>query len=177
MIDRMETFWVQIFNQRTLENFIEKDLMAVLLETNFESLCNEYGLDLARIGPALSNLELIDTSENIASFFLLRYQPHGGAPLVVYRWASDAQKGMQLMGETQKLVRHPLIKDQLAKTREIFAVSLRPNQLKDFGLLLVYEVARWAGAEGQGLVLGLDGIWYRLNQHRAFIPIALSAQN
>ena len=39
------------------------------------------------------------------------------------------------------------------------------------GILLAYEVARWAANLRKGLIYGLDGTWYRLNRHQAFIPL------
>ncbi len=167
----MRTYWIQVYNQLPLADLAEQSLMVALLATNFQSLCNEYGLDQAMIEPALSDLELIAAPENVAPFFLLKYRPHGGVPLVVYRWQADGEAGEHWLREARKQARHPWIKEHLAVTHDILAVSLRTQQLKDFGLLLAYEVARWAGAEGEGLVYGLDGIWYRLNRHQAFIPI------
>jgi hypothetical protein len=59
----------------------------------------------------------------------------------------------------------------LAHTAQVVAVSLEADQLQDLGLLLGYELARWAAVQGQGIMRALDSRWYRLNAYKAFLPL------
>lgn len=167
----MQNYWIQVFNSRALNETDLPKLMGALLEVNYPSLCSEYGLDPASIALTLSHLEVVSRPEGIAPFFLVKYQPGGGAPLVVYRWDTAGENGVRWLKQAKEWVKDSLVEAQLAHTREILAVSIRAAQLEDMGLLLAYEVARWAAEKGEGLVFGLDGAWYRLNRHRAFLPI------
>lgn len=172
----MQDYWIQVFNSRALSELDLPKLIETLLEVNYPSLCSEYGLDPASIAPALSHLEVVSTSEGIAPFFLVKYQPGGVVPLVVYRWDSAGEKGVRWLNQAKARVNVSLVEAQLARTQEIFAISLHAAQLEGLGLLLAYEIARWAAEEGEGLVFGLDGAWYRLNRHQAFLPIESPAQ-
>ena len=167
----MQDVWVQVFNQQKITFFDGDGLRKALLEVNFHSLCDQYGLNPGEIPSMLSHLEFISASEEVAPFALLKYQSEKDLPLVIYRWKVNHGAGAIWLEEAQKNANHPGVKSHLDQTQEIIAIALRANQLEDLGLLLSYEVARWAAAEGQGLVYGLDGIWYRLNQHQAFLPL------
>jgi hypothetical protein len=50
-------------------------------------------------------------------------------------------------------------------------VELARLQSSDLGILLAYELARWISFKGTGLIYALDGVWYRLNAHKAFLPV------
>jgi hypothetical protein len=63
------------------------------------------------------------------------------------------------------------VRARLMQVQAVYMIELLETQLTDMGLLLAYEFARWAAQRGSGIVLGLDGVWYRLNAHQAFIPL------
>ena len=167
----MPDVWVQVFNQRKITPFVGDDLKRTLLGVNFHSLCDQYSLNPDEIPSMLSHLEFITGPEEAAPFALLKYQSGKGPPLVIYHRKVNHEDGASWLGEAKNSADSLGVKCRLAKTQEILAISLRPTQLADLGLLLAYEVARWAAAEGQGLVYGLDGVWYRLNRHQAFLPL------
>lgn len=170
-IGAVQTYWIQVFNQRPLTPFPGNEMLSALLDVNFDSLCEQYGLNPQEISSARSHLQFLAAPEGIAPFFLLEYQPDNGSPLVIYHWNANNNAGARWLEEVLLQAGHPLVKSHLAQTQEILAISLRPSHLEDIGLLLAYEVARWAAAQGKGLVYGLDGTWYRLNQHQAFLPL------
>ncbi len=167
----MQEVWVQVFNLRKLGRFDRGDLMSALLDAHYPALCAQYGLDPEGVPSILPRLELITASEEIAPFFLLKYLPDDQPPLVVYRWEADQESGARWLKSAELHAQQPLVMSHLGQTREILGVAMRPSQLQDMGLLLAYEVARWAAAAGQGLIYGLDGVWYRLNRHQAFLPL------
>ena len=167
----MQNYWVQVFNQLPLNPFPGEDLLGALLGANYDSLCHQYGLDPQEISSTRARLEFITAPNDVAPFFLLDYRSEDGAPLVIYRWDAKQRAGVLWLEEAIKQSTLPKVKSHLAQTKELLAISLHPSHLADMGLILAYEVARWAAACGKGLVYGLDGAWYRLNRHRAFLPL------
>ena len=168
---KVQQYWVHVFNQRKIHLTNGDGLMKALLEANYASLCAQYGLNCEEITPALLHLKLVTGPEGMAPFFLLKYRPDNQSPLVIYPWDVGKEAGAQWLREAKAHAQQSDVSSHLAKTREIFGVSLRSDQLADMGLILAYEIARWGAAEGEGMVYGLDGIWYRLNRHLAFLPL------
>ncbi|MFW5713474.1 MAG: hypothetical protein ACOCYU_02260 [Brevefilum sp.] len=166
----MENYWIQVYNNQRIGNLLEQDLVEFLLEANFDSLCSQYGVDEGLIVPALSQLELKGALEGVTPFYVLKYRSEDQSPLIINQWDTDEKVGTDLLGEALIHVNQPRLKDSLRDTWEILVLSLQPDQLVDFGLVLAYEVVRWAAYKGQGLVYGLDGVWYRMNRHQAFVP-------
>ena len=142
-----------------------------LLRVNFVTLCSQYNLDPAKIEPAKSSLEVIVSNEGASPYFLVKYGASHDRPLFVYEWGAKTDIGRRILknlmhqGTSKKLTSH------IVKAKSIIKIELSPSQLKDMGLLFAYEIARWAAFKGNGLVFGLDGIWYELNRYHAFIPV------
>lgn len=163
---------IMIYNQRPLGRFTRESLLAAITVSNFSTLCAQYGLDPALIQPAMDHLA-VDMAVGVqAPYFLVRYQPGNQPPIVV---SEQEAEGAIRQGHLKEAVgeRAPQsVWEHLTRIRAICSVELVDSQLADLGLLLGYELARWAAARGDGIVLGLDGIWYRPNAHHAFIPLA-----
>lgn len=164
-------YWILIFNQQVMGTVNEEQFLQTITASNYETLCRQYGLSALMIEPALANLKVVLAPGGFSLFFLLHYHPQEQRPIVGYQWDSD-------QGYAEALIRHAVddtqsnaVKNHLPQTQFIFGIELAQSQLRDMGLLLAYEVARWAADEGQGIIRGLDGNWYRLNQHKAFVPI------
>jgi len=121
------------------------------------------------IRPALENLEVINGKNRTSPFFVVRYQPWPHPPLVVYQWPAAEMVGQRLFQFEGSL--HEQVNGQLGKAVTIFEIELQASQLHDMGLLIGYELARWIAFGGDGIVYGLDGHWYRLNHHKAFIAL------
>jgi len=152
----------------------QQRLKEALTDANIHTLCVQYGLDAGGTASALRHLELIHSKYEPAPYFLLRYAPIGKRPLVTYRWHTDYGLGRTYLQDCLAQTSSQRVIDLLTAAKEIISIELSRSQLKDLGLLLGYEIARWCADAGEGIVLGLDGIWYRLNQHQAFVPITLS---
>lgn len=159
---------ILIFNRQQLD---KGELYNYLMDVRFETLCEQYQLDPALIEPARSNLEVIVSKENIVPYFIVKYRSDTDQPIIVYDWDIESDKGREFLVRILEGVITNEVTDALSAVESIIEVELEPGQLNDMGLLLAYEIARWAGNEGQGVILGLDNIWYRLNDHLAFIPI------
>lgn len=167
----MENYWIQVFNQETVWHLLDRALVPALRQVHYESLCQQYGLDQSLIASTRSRLEIISAPESPALFKILQYQPPNNVPLLIFHWDSYQKAGGNGLGEPLQDSGDPQLRERLLNTREVLGISLRAEHLQDLGLLLAYEVARWAAFEGQGLVYGLDGTWYRLNRHQAFLPL------
>lgn len=165
------TYWILIFNQHPLGQFARESLISALRAANFYTLSRQYGLDPVQIPAALDHVDVEMATGGNVPYFLVRYQPKDQSPIVVTEWIVGAERGSQLMMAVINANPPPNPPEQLEKTRFIYSVALERAQLTDLGLVLAYEVARWVAKRGTGWVLGLDGAWYRLNRHQAFIPL------
>lgn len=170
-------YWIMIFNQYPLGRFSGESLLATIMTSNYHTLCEQYGLDPALIQPALEYLSLEMAGGSAVPYFLVRYQPKHRPPLVVTRLdTTTAEIRRQLLAFADSPVPAD-IREHLLRARELVTVELLEAQLADVGLLLAYEFARWAAGLGSGIVYGLDGSWYRLNVHHAFIALATDANH
>ena len=148
-------------------------LLAELQTVDFESLCRQYGLDPALIGPTLAQLSVEASIGAPVPFFLLRYHDKRHPPIVISEW-EIAGLTQQCIQEDKSPANWPdCVLEFIATSQAVYSVALQDEQLTDLGLLLAYEVARWIAHQGSGIVLGLVGAWYRLNEHQAFIPLQL----
>ncbi|MDY6867720.1 MAG: hypothetical protein SVT56_07425 [Chloroflexota bacterium] len=164
------SYWIHIFNQQLIGDIDSENIKAAITTSNFHTLCEQYQLDPGSIKPALENLDIIKAPVELPLMFLLRYRREDGSPIPVYQWAVDSQAGAEMLNATLERAKGA-IKERLVTTSNIVAVELCKSQLQDMGLLLGYELARWAAEQGNGLIYGLDAEWYYLNRHQAFIPI------
>ena len=162
---------IMVFNQKQLGQFSKAELLTVIKGANFPTLCRQYGLEIALIEPALAHLAVEKAGGDQAPYFLLRYQPNGQPPIIVTEWNRDEIFHHQRLKGFDRQVAFPSLQNYFSRTQAVYSVALVLSQLSDLGLLLAYELARWAAHQGEGIVLGLDGMWYRLNAYQAFIPI------
>lgn len=164
-------FWILIFNQHILDQINPQTLLKDLKAVHFSTLCHQYGLDPALIEPAVAHLGVEMAETGLVPYFFVRYRPRQQPPLVVHRWDAGEFWRHQGLGAEVLTGLPPAVREQLAHTQTVYAVALEKDQLSDLGLLLAYELARWLAHRGMGIVYGLDGDWYRLNAHQAFIPV------
>ncbi len=162
---------ILILNRISLKGFEKEALYQHLLSVNFETLCDQYQLDSTQIAPAKSNVEVLVSKERNLAYFLVNYGPNHHPPIVVTEWDIKERIGNNSQEDFFLSENNEEIPDQIFQANFIVEIELIQSQLRDMGLLLAYEIARWAAGRGEGVVLGLDNIWYRLNQHRAFVPI------
>lgn len=164
-------YWIMIFNTKSCRGIKIDRLVEVLKESNFNTLCEQYGLDPVMIEPALSNLKLIEAGNKIQPFFLLKYHRGEQRPIVVNYWEVRDEAWGSILQDAIDDAPSEKIKALLLQTHSVFGIELSQLQLKELGLLLGYELARWAAFKGEGIVQALDGQWYRLNRNKAFVPI------
>ena len=163
--------WIMVFAKTKLGQIKPEDVIAAVTESNTYTLCEQYGLDPTLIQPALEQIEVAVSVGGQQPLLALRYGPKQHPPVVVTAWDVVVETGSQLQAEMIKDCDSPVIARNLEETSFIYCVELVASQLGDMGLLLAYELARWIAQRGEGLVLGLDRTWYRLNAYQAFIPI------
>ena len=165
-------YWTMIFTQYPLGRFSENDLLAAVTASNFNTLCDQYGLDPALIQPTLEHLSVELAAGRRQPLFVLRYQPKNQPPIVVTEWDVAAEAGSQLLTDVTEGFRTPFDYEHIEEIHFVYSVELVESQLRDMGLLLAYELVRWIAERGSGFVLGLDRTWYRLNPFQAFIPFS-----
>lgn len=160
---------IYVCNLKSIDYFDPDEIRVAVTESNFHTLCSQYGLDPALIKPVKAHLEIRTTSESAVPFFTLHYKLANEPPIVVTRWR-EGERFAELRHLCESSVPQSA-SQHLNRTQEIFTIEISHRQCRDLGLLLAYELARWAAHKGKGLVYGLDGVWYRLTPHKAFLPI------
>lgn len=162
---------ILVFNRENLGTIAEDLLINEITESNYETLSRQYGLETSMIGPALSNLEVIRAKNDHSPFFVVRYGKSHTRTVVVNQWDTRSNEGRKFLHKVIHEIALESLSGRLCDTNWVVEIGLSPVQLKNMGLLLAYEIARWAAERGDGVVYGLDGGWYQLNQHKAFMPI------
>lgn len=161
---------ILVFNTKTILPVDPDALRQELLKVHFETLGQQYGLDQSLINPAKSNLEVIAAAESYISYFIVRYGGGQNQSIIVYEWDVNSDTGKHMLKDLSNEDLPEGLKTHLSSARFSLSIELGPSQLEDMGLLLSYELARWGAEKGEGVVRGLDGVWYELNQNWAFIP-------
>ena len=160
---------IYVLNPLPIKRFNPDEIRTAVTESNFHTLCDQYGLDPALIEPGKSYLEILVAPEADVPFFSLRYGPTDKGLIVVNRWV-DADRLPALI-HTCVSAAPKAAMSRITQAKEVFLIEITREQSHDLGLLFAYELARWAAFTGKGVVRGLDGLWYRLNTHKAFLPI------
>jgi hypothetical protein len=157
-------FLIQVFNSHPIENVRPAEVLAAITESNYVTLCAQYGLDPALIPATKAQLQVLAAPPSASvPFFTVSY---GAArPVVVELRGWDSADAVRLAPVPEAA------RPALSRAAQVVSVSLEPGQLQDLGLLLGYELARWAAVQGQGIMRALDGRWYRLNAYKAFLPL------
>jgi hypothetical protein len=164
------TYSIFVFNQLSFGEIPADVLKSELIKVSFSTLCEQYGLDPRFITETRDNLEVLAARRDVSPYFLVKYQTNDQPPIVVFQQRLSYPGDEVLLksfvrGQTgQRLV------EELERACCIFRIDLEEAQLRDMGLLLGYEIARWLAFLGKGLMRDLQGAWYRLNMNQAFIP-------
>lgn len=162
---------IYVFNRGPIANFTEEEILGAVTESNYPTLCAQYGLDPDLIGPTLERLRIVISDTADPRYILVQYRGDGIRAILVNRWKGEATA--QVTSQALSTATSEDVRSRLAQTKEVFTIALEAGQLHDLGRLLAYELARWAAVRGDGIVLALDGRWYRLNRHKAFLPLDL----
>ena len=171
-MNKPSSYPIVIFLSEEIDPAMAESLSVALRAANFDTLCQQYGLNPSACEDVLGNLAVIGNPVSTkAPFFVVRYGPQWHQALVIEGWHVTKSAGKNLLNAFKTLVKGREIQKNLEKTRIIFTIALTPAQLGDLGRLLAYEVARWAAFYGEGVMRGLDGEWYALNRHQAFVPM------
>lgn len=162
---------ILVFNKNSLNKNIKAELRQVLLAAHFDTLCEQYQLDPAQIEPAKSSLEVLLAEGQSFPYFIVNYGACHHRPIIVYEWDFMEDECNSMKKELLDKIAINGCEESLSAAGYLLEIELDPVQLKDMGLLLAYEIARWAAYQGEGVILGLDDCWYHLNRHRAFVPV------
>lgn len=156
-------FLIRVFNSIPLGPINPHAILTAITASNYATLCEQYGLDPELIGPGLTRLGVLAAPTLEAPFFTVVYRQDGERPVVV--------TVQDWHGDRSGVLPPKSLQTAFAATVQLVSIELVEDQLQDLGLLLAYEVARWAAVQGKGIIQALDGRWYRLNAHKAFLPV------
>jgi hypothetical protein len=172
LMDNKQVYNIWVFSKISIAEILPNRLQADLAKVSFKTLCDQYGLDCSLIDQTLANLEVVSGGD-VLPYWVVNYLPPDGRPLFVYYKSLSVKDSTRMFAEKLALKPNSCLAEELSDLSELYRIDLHPSQLQDMGLLLAYEVARWIGFHGRGLVRDLHGEWYALNQHQAFIPVSL----
>jgi len=165
------SYWILVFNQQPVNDLDPDMLFNALARSNFSTLCKQYGLDPGLIDLTREHLAICSAPGSTALCLLLRYRPEGQPLVGVYRWQTDCDTRRKILSRALTNTLSEDVRGKLHTATQIFGIELSPIQVRDMGLLLGYELARWLADQGKGIIQGVDGIWYRLNRYLAFLPV------
>ena len=161
---------IAIFTVNPVEQLDPDEIRAAVTESNSHTLCDQYCLDPALIEPAMTYLDIRVPVDESATFFSLHFAPEPAVPIIVKYWCDN--KDIALRVHTYSAVAPEGVREHLVQSKEVFAVDLSQPGGNDLGILFAYELARWIAFKGDGVVYAFDGVWYRLNAHKAFLPVS-----
>ncbi len=164
-------YGIVVFNQKTIGPIDQEDVLSTVTESNFHTLCEQYGLAAELLGHGSDHLHLNILLHGDLPVFQLDYRSDYRTPLTVYRWPASSQNGRAYMVQMQNEVEVIVDQEYLTRILQVILIEITRPQLEDLGILLAYEIARWAAFCGNGIMHALDGKWYRLNENKAFIPM------
>lgn len=170
-MDSDQFYSIKVFSQIRIAEILPGRLKAALETVSFHTLCRQYGLNCSLIDQTLQNLDVTTSGSDVSPFFIVKYLPPGESPLITYYMQPLSEDGQRMMIASPVSISDGVLAEQLSRFSAIYSIDLLPSQLRDMGLLLGYEIARWIGFHGSGLVRDLHGEWYSLNKHQAFIPL------
>ena len=173
----MVQHWIVVCNQDRAERFDEAGLTKALRGASLATLCKQFGLNSSLVAPALEHLRLEIVPADIAPFYALHYQAGRRQPILIQRWDVSRVDGSAVLDSYLDKSQSQVLTAHLGVTRQIWGVAILHAHLRDIGLVLAYEIARWIAAQGRGIVRGLDGCWYRLNCYNAYVPLQPHAQD
>ncbi len=162
-------YLISVFNLKTITKIDPQTILDAITASNYHTLCDQYSLDPEMIEPTLAHLKVIAEPYIASGYFALEYRGQNQSPIVVYL-LDPGQLEESDIDRVREAAPHNL-REKLNDVRQVVQIELSEDQLADLGLLLGYELARWAAELGKGFVRGLDGEWYRLNRHKAFLPV------
>jgi hypothetical protein len=141
---------------------------------DYRSLAEFYGVDGKLVDPALRNLEVVAAEEPNAggsTRCLVRYSPGDSRPVLIHQWTERDRVAEEVDEASNRLSdREGIVARHLRETKEVIGIELGASQLKDMGVVLAYEVARYLGARCDGLVKNDLGEWLEIKKG-GFIPI------
>ena len=161
---------IAIFTLNPVEQLDPDEIRAAVTESNFHTLCDQYCLGPDLIEPALAYLNIQVPVDPSATFFSLRFASEPAVPIIVKYWRDSEDITSRI--RTFSAVAPASIRARLVRSKEVFAVDLSQPSGNDLGILFAYELARWIAFKGGGVVYAFDGVWYRLNAHKAFLPVS-----
>lgn len=164
-------YGIVIFNQETINHIDEGELLNAVTESSFQTLCKQYRLSPDLFSQIEDQPHVNLLMHDDLPVFQLAYRPSNHLPLTVYRWPADSQDGRTYMVQMQNGAEFKIVQEYFARITQVVVIEIDRSQLEDFGILLAYEIARWAAFSGKGIMHALDGKWYRLNENKAFLPI------
>jgi hypothetical protein len=86
-------------------------------------------------------------------------------PLVVRRWRDPSRVVEEVQEVVDRPGRHPpLAIERVRSSREVIGIELGSSQLRDMGIVIAYELARYLAQKCDGVILTDEERWLRVEK-------------
>jgi len=136
---------------------------------DYWTLAEDYGIDEDLVDEELSTLSVSPLRGGDEG-----YEVRYGAreqPLAIRRWHDPTRVAEEIQEILEQADRQPeeAIR-RVHASREVIGVEMRPGHLRDMGVVIAYEVARYLAQKGDGLIRTDEERWLEVKQG-AFEPL------
>lgn len=160
--------WITVYCRNTVTNISPEDLKTGLLGkdssavagVDYRTLAEQYNIDPSLVGEAVRNIGVAETKGGDGwTHYAIRYGAEDTRPLLLYRWIKPARVAEELNEARGLTGNNGFIAHRLEETAEVIGIELGIGQLKDMGVVLAYEAARYFAQRGDGVILNDEGRW------------------
>ncbi len=163
--------WIHVYCARTLEQFTAAELVSELERADLSLAAEVYGItDEALVRAAEAHLRLELVACGATATFDLYYQPPASRPLSIHRCTALAEIQELVDEEVNEWLADAAgpgadqVRAHLARVREVVSIELGFSQLKDMGIVIADEVARWIAMIGDGYIKDVDDVWLAIDE-------------
>ena len=127
---------------------------------DYPSLAEDHELDEDQAALALAHLRVTHAGAH-ALDLEIRYRPEPDArPIVVHPWTEPARVVEELDEAREGRDPPPEALARLADVRAVIGIELGFAQLRDMGLVIACELARYLAQKGDGVIVDDEGEWF-----------------
>jgi hypothetical protein len=143
--------WISVYCTASLDAVTAKKLAAGIrgkdddapAGVDYLTLAEQYGVDDTAVKAALGSLSITKWSGGFALAYGAKL------PVRIHRWTDRARVADELAELPRKL----------AGVVEVVGIELAASQLRDFGVVVAYEVARYLAQKANGVTRDLGGVF------------------
>jgi hypothetical protein len=143
-----------------LDGIHGRDLSA-LAGVDYESLAEDYHVHLTSVADAVAALAVRPLADGAGCE--VRYGAEA-RPLFVRRWRETARVAEEIREVVERAASYPReAVERVRSSCEVIGIELGVSHLRDMGVVVAYEVARYLAQKCDGVILTDEGRWLRVD--------------